>query len=88
MVGVYLTKILGQNWKTTLAAIAAFAVSVPAVVTAIEQWSHHQPVDWRSAVVGLVLAVGLAVAKDASTHSTAEQVESATVKAQLDAKKP
>jgi len=76
----WITKVLGVNWKTNLAAALTFIATVPAVVTAFQQWSHHKPADWRGAVIGLIVAGGLAVAKDASTHSTAEQVQAATDK--------
>lgn len=75
----FMTKILGLNWKTNLAAILAFLTSVPQFVTAISAWSHHQSADWRGAVLSIVVAAGLAVAKDSTTHSTVAQVEQATV---------
>jgi hypothetical protein len=86
MLSQWMAKILGQNWKTNLAAVITFAATVPAVVTAFQQWSNHQPVDWRAAVVGLVVAAGLAAAKDSTTHSTSDQVQQATMKATLDDK--
>jgi hypothetical protein len=79
-----LQKILGINWKTTLAGIAAFLTSVPPFVSAITAWSNHQAVDWRQTLVSVALAAiggGLVAAKDATTHSTSVEVEAATSKA-------
>ena len=67
-------KILGENWKTNLAAIAAFVMGIPAAVGAITNWAHHEPADWRGAAVALVVAAGLACAKDSTTHSTTAEV--------------
>lgn len=75
----WMKKLLGTNWKTNLAAIVAFLTSVPQFVMAITAWSHHQPADWRGAVLSIVVAGGLAAAKDSTTHSTVAQVEQATV---------
>lgn len=76
----FMKKILGINWKTNLAAVAAFVMGVPAAVVAITNWAHHEPADWRGATVALVVAAGLACAKDSSTHSTAAEVQAATDK--------
>jgi hypothetical protein len=73
--------ILGVNWRTNLAAAVVFVLSCPPFVGALTKWAHHQPADWRGALVGVVMAVGLAVAKDGSTHSTTAQIEAATDKA-------
>lgn len=78
---------LKANWKTNLAAACAFALSVPQFVTAVTAWQNGQHADWRGAVVSLIIALGLAAAKDGSNHSTKEQVEVATVKAEI-AQKP
>jgi hypothetical protein len=69
------------NWKTNLASLCAFAYSVPEFVAAIKSYEAHQHTDWRSAIFGLILAAGLAMAKDGTNHSTVAQVESATIKA-------
>ena len=69
---------LTTNWKTNLAAVAAFAWSVPQFVTAVTAWEHNQPADWKGAIVALILSAGLFAAKDASTHSTQLQVAKAT----------
>jgi drug/metabolite transporter (DMT)-like permease len=77
------------NWKTNLAAVAAFAYSVPQFVTAIQQWQAGQKVDWHTAVVSLIVAAGLAAAKDGDNHSTQAQVQQATTEAAVAAvKKP
>lgn len=69
------------NWKTNLGALAAFIMSVPADVTAFQQWQAHQPVDWHFAAVSTLVAVIAAVAKDGSNHSTQAQVQKATTDA-------
>lgn len=77
---------LKANWKTNLAAVAAFAVSVPQFVTAVEAWQAGQPVNWRGAVISLIVAAGLAVAKDGTSHSTQAQIDKATADAQAASK--
>jgi drug/metabolite transporter (DMT)-like permease len=76
--GASLLAYLKANWKTNLAAACAFAYSVPQVVTAIGQWQAGQKPDWHQAVISLVVAAGLAVAKDGDNHSTVAQVQQAT----------
>jgi hypothetical protein len=74
-------KAILANWKTTLAGIVTFLLSVPAFVAAIQAWGNHQPVDWRSVLVAVAIAAGgagLMVAKDSSTHSTIAEVQKAT----------
>ena len=66
------------NWKTNLAALAAFAYSVPQFVTAIEQWQAGQKPNWHGAIISLIIAAGLAAAKDGDNHSTLAQVEAKT----------
>jgi hypothetical protein len=80
-------KTFGANWKTNTAAVISFLMGVPALVTAINNASHGQPADWRSALIGIVVAVGFAVSKDSSNHSTVEQVQAATAKAEAQAPK-
>jgi hypothetical protein len=77
----WLINAFGTNWKTNTAAAVVFVLSCPAFVGALTDWAHHQPADWRGALAGIVIAVGLAAAKDNSTHSTTSEVESATYKA-------
>lgn len=78
MIANFFTKYLGSNWKTNLASILSFLATVPALVTAADNWAHHLPVDWRGAAFGLIVSLGLAVAKDGTNHSTEEQVKKAT----------
>lgn len=80
----FLTKYLGLNWRTNLAAIAAFLATVPAVVAAAENWAHHQPVDWRGAAFGLFVSAGIALAKDSKNKSTLEQVKAEQAKVDAD----
>lgn len=72
---------LKANWKTNLAAFLAFAFSVPQFVTAITEWQSGQKVEWHTAVVSLIVAGGLAMAKDGTNHSTQAQVATATKEA-------
>jgi len=76
----WFTKAFGANWKTNSAAAVVFVLSCPAFVATLTDWAHHQPADWRGALAGIVISVGLAAAKDNSTHSTTSEVESATSK--------
>lgn len=66
------------NWKTNLIATVAIVYSAQQFVTAVEAWQIHQPANWRTAVVSLLVAAVGYVAKDASTHSTTQQVQAAT----------
>ena len=78
----YITK----NWKTTLAGLVTFLMSVPAFVGAIQSVIAHQPVDWRSVALAVALAAGgggLVAAKDASNHSTQAEVLGATLQDNL-----
>jgi hypothetical protein len=77
----WLIKVFGANWKTNVAAGVVFVLSCPAFVAALSSWAHHQRADWRGALVGIVIALGLAAAKDSSTHSTTTETEAATEKA-------
>ena len=71
---------LKANWKTNLGALAAFLMSVPADVTAFQQWQSGQKVDWHFAAVSTLVALVAAVAKDGTNHSTQAQVQAATEK--------
>jgi len=66
------------NWKTNLAAVAAFAYSVPQFVTAITAWQAGQQPNWHAAVISIIVAAGLAAAKDGTNHSTMAQVKAST----------
>lgn len=77
-------KLVGVNWKTTLAGVATFLSSVPGFMSAAQAWAHHQPVDWRElgfSVALTAVGAGLGAAKDGTNHSTVEQVEKATLAA-------
>ncbi|MGA2355705.1 MAG: hypothetical protein ABSG02_14515 [Terriglobales bacterium] len=78
----WLVKLFGSNWKTNTAAAIVFVLSCPAFIDAFTRWAHHQPADWREALAGLAMSIGLAVAKDSSTHSTSAEVAAATNAAQ------
>jgi hypothetical protein len=81
-----ISKVLGQSWMTNIISILTGLATVPSVITAVQQWEKHQAVDWRPAVVGALIAVGFALTKDFNVHSTADQVQTATATAQLNAK--
>jgi hypothetical protein len=69
-----------KNWKTTLAGVVAFLMSVPAFVSALQAWGAHQAVDLRSVFISVALTaggVGLMAAKDSTTHSTPAEVTQA-----------
>ena len=67
-----------RNWKTNIIALAEFIYSVPQVVQTIQAWSTGQPANWKQAVTGLLLAAGMAAAKDSTNHSTAAEVRAST----------
>jgi drug/metabolite transporter (DMT)-like permease len=72
---------LKANWKTNLAAAAAFVYSVPQFLAAVQAVQAGQKPDWRAAIISLIIAAGLAAAKDGTNHSTSQQVQAATDKA-------
>jgi len=80
----WLIKVFGLNWRTNLAAAIAFLISVPSLITAITDWAHHQPADWRGAILGVVLAAGVALSKDAATFTTTDQAAAAQAKVEGD----
>ena len=63
-----LIKWFGANWKTNLFSAVAFAYSVPQFARAVQQWMTGQHADWRPAIVSVIVAAGLAVAKDSSAQ--------------------
>ena len=80
-----LTTAVVKSWITTVFGILA---GLPLMIagsgiTLNAHWSHVLIVTAGVGTIGLGI-----VAKAFNQHSTTEQVESATVKAQLDAKKP
>jgi hypothetical protein len=84
----WILKTFGTNWKTNLAAVVSFLLSVPSLISAITICAHHQPADWRGAALGIVIALGFAVAKDSTTHSTPAQSQAALAKAVGDPRAP
>ena len=80
-------KSLTVNIKTTVAGVVAFLFSVPAVISGLEAWAKHQPVDWRVIAVSIAMAaggLGLVASKDSTTHSTLDEVRTSTVKAEIE----
>ena len=72
------------NWKTNVIATVSIVYSATQFVAAIQAWENHEPANWRAALISLLVAgIGYA-AKDASTHSTAAQVQAATVVAAVE----
>lgn len=73
-------KYLKANWKTNLAAATLVVYSAPQFVAAVvEAWENHQPANWRTAIIALIVAGGLFAAKDGDNHSTQAQVQKATI---------
>jgi len=68
------------NWKTTLAGVSA-------ILTALADIGHSlsvgYPINWAADMPAIIGGVGLILAKDATTHSTVEQVQAATDKAKV-----
>jgi hypothetical protein len=74
------------NWKSNVLATVSIVYSAQQFVAAIEAWENHQPANWRTAIISLIVAgIGYA-AKDASTHSTQAEVQQATQVAKTEAK--
>jgi hypothetical protein len=63
------------NWKSNSLAVVAIVYSAHQFTTAVVAWEHHQPADWRAAIISLIVAAVGFVVKDASTHSTTAQVQ-------------
>jgi hypothetical protein len=80
MLNTWMTKVLGQNWRTNLVAVISFLYGVPQVVTAVTAYIHHQPADWRGAATAALIAAGSWLAKDKQVHSTEAQVAAASTK--------
>lgn len=68
-----------KNWKTNLTGIITILLGIPSFVSAVQAWSAHQPVDWRTTAITTILGVGLILAKDGSSHSTIAEVQVATM---------
>jgi len=73
------------NWKTNLTATVAVIMSAQQFTVAVMAWENHQPANWRTAIISLIVAAGLYAAKDGSTHSTMAQVQSSTQVAAVEA---
>lgn len=65
----------GKSWKTTLSglvvAMLTLLLAVPSLMTAVSEWSKHQPVEWRPVILAVTLAIiaaGLTAAKDKEVH--------------------
>jgi hypothetical protein len=76
------------NWKSNVIATVSIVYSATQFVAAIEAWEAHQPANWRSAIISLLVAAVGYVAKDASTHSTQAQVTASTEAVKAEAVKP
>lgn len=66
-----------KNWKTTLAGTIFGVLSIVQPFTTVSVSSKI------SAAQTIMLALGLVAAKDASTHSTTDEVRQATQKADV-----
>lgn len=69
-------KLALANWKTSLAGIAAFLLSLPTLLPALHAWAEHQPVNWRQVTLSLALdaiSVGLLHARDAGNQRASER---------------
>lgn len=68
-----------RNWRTNTAALISIIYSADQFTTAVQAWSRHEPTNWRTAILSLIVAAGLFVAKDAHNHSTQAEVQAATL---------
>lgn len=66
-----------KNWKTTGAGVATIFSAIGELVHSI---STKQPINWNVIIPAIIGGVGLIAAKDSTTHSTADEVQTATVK--------
>ena len=78
----FLVKLFGANWKTTIGGIL---VGVPPLVNGAALAASITLPKWEIFVATLAMGLGGLIlgfnAKDATTHSTATQVQQATDKA-------
>ena len=66
-----------KSLTTTIPGILTFLLGIPGVLSALQAWANHQPVNWRDVVISIALSlsgVGLVAAKAGTTHSTPEEV--------------
>jgi len=73
--------VLGSPKTTTLGILTILAALVHAAV----QYESKQPMDTTTLFAGVSAGIGLIMAKDASTHSTVEQIQKATDGARAEA---
>ena len=71
-------KILGINWKTTGAGLAAICSALGDITHSI---STQTPINWNVDIPAIIGGIGLIAAKDGTTHSTEAQVKVATIEA-------
>jgi uncharacterized membrane protein YbhN (UPF0104 family) len=71
-INAFITSILGQNWRTTVIGFIAAVTNLVA-----------NGVTWKTAIASVLMQSFGILAKDASTHSTIAQVESATDAARI-----
>jgi hypothetical protein len=67
------------NWKSNVLATVAVVYSAQQFTSAVIAWENHEPANWRTAVISLIVAAVGYVAKDSDTHSTAAQVQASTI---------
>jgi|HubBroStandDraft_3_1064219.scaffolds.fasta_scaffold86328_5 hypothetical protein len=66
------------NWKSNTIATVSIVYSAQQFTSAVIAWENHQPANWRTAIVSLIVAgVGYA-AKDSSTHSVQAEIDAST----------
>jgi hypothetical protein len=68
------------NWKSNVLATVTIVYSAQQFLSAIGAWESHQPANWRSAVISLIVATGLYIVKDADTHSNPAEVQLSAMK--------
>lgn len=69
------------NWKSNLIATGAVVYSAQAFTSAVIAWENHQPANWRTGIVSLLVAGVGYMTKDYDTHSTPAQVQASGVAA-------
>jgi uncharacterized membrane protein YfcA len=72
------------NWKSNTIATVSIVYSAQQFTSAVIAWENHQPANWRTAVISLIVAAIGYVVKDASNHSNQQQVDAATQVASIE----
>lgn len=72
------------NWHSNVIATAAIVLSAQQFTAAVIAWENNQPVNWKTAVVSLLVAAVGYVVKDSSTHSTQTEINVASRAAKND----